>query len=241
MEFPQKFKFFFLRKIARLLILLIIKTCRIEILGQERVKSIKTQDRPIIYIFWHRHIFFNIYQFRNTGARPLISLSKDGETVSQIAEEFGLKPIRGSSSRGGMRAFLKLLNAIKEQKSEILITADGPKGPARELKDGTVVLARKSKALIVPISWYASRVKIFEKTWDRFIIPRLFARIVFIYGEPYQGSDNPRKEDISIHKKALKKMLDNLEQESEGYFSRNSSPKEMAELTSSPSSNSSKI
>ncbi len=218
MRFPRKIKFFFLRKIAKLFMLTIIKTCRIAIRGEERVDPLKARNRPIIYIFWHRHIFFTICQFRNTGASPLISLSRDGEIVSQIAEEFGMKPIRGSSSRGGMRAFLTLLNTIKDQNAEILITADGPKGPAGELKDGTVVLAKKSKAVIVPISWYASRVKILEKTWDRFIVPRPFGKIVFAYGAPYQVADEHSKNSLEAEKLNLKKMLDELEQETERYL-----------------------
>jgi lysophospholipid acyltransferase (LPLAT)-like uncharacterized protein len=198
--------------------LAIIKTCRIAIRGQERIAPLKAQNRPIIYIFWHRHIFFTIYRFRNTGASPLISLSRDGEIVSQIAEEFGMRPIRGSSSRGGMRAFLTLLNTIKDQNGEILITADGPKGPAGELKDGTVVLAQKSKAVIVPISWYASKVKILEKTWDRFIVPRPFGKIVFAYGAPSQVAHEHSKDSLEAEKLNLKKMLDELGQETERYF-----------------------
>ncbi|HLP58275.1 MAG TPA: DUF374 domain-containing protein, partial [Candidatus Deferrimicrobium sp.] len=125
MTFRKKIKYFLIRKAAKLLILGIIKTCKFKISGYEAVEKIREQGIPIIYAYWHRHIFVTIYRFMNTGARPLISLSEDGEIVAQIALEFGMHPIRGSSSRGGAKAFITLLNAIKEEKSEVLITADG--------------------------------------------------------------------------------------------------------------------
>jgi lysophospholipid acyltransferase (LPLAT)-like uncharacterized protein len=112
MAFPKKIKYFFIRKAAKLLISAIVKTCKLKIVGYENVEKLRAQEVPIIYAYWHRHIFVTIYRFMNTGARPLISLSEDGEIVAQIAIEFGMNPVRGSSSRGGAKAFIKLLNSI---------------------------------------------------------------------------------------------------------------------------------
>lgn len=142
----------------------------------------------------------------------MISFSPDGEIVAQIAEEFGMDPIRGSSSKGGARAFLEILKSIRDNNSEILITADGPRGPQRQLKEGTVALAKKTKAAIIPVSWYSSRVKIFEKSWDKFIIPKLFSKIVFGYGDPVYIPENSKKEQVERYKKIIKESLDKLEE-----------------------------
>lgn len=211
MKFRQRIKYFFIRKTTKLLINLIVFTSRVKIIGEEVISELRQKKIPIIYIYWHRHIFFTIYKFKKTGARPLISLSPDGEIVARIAVEFGMKPVRGSSSKGGARAFLKLAGSIKEKKEEILITADGPKGPLKEIKDGTVVLAQKTGAVIVPFSWYSSRVKILEKTWDRFIIPLPFGKITFMYGAPFFISGDRKREDLKELKKDLKQALDDLE------------------------------
>lgn len=204
-------KYFFIRKLAKILINGLVWTCRVSVRGARVADDLKKKQVPIIYIYWHRHIFFNVYKFKHTGARPLISLSDDGELISRIAREFGMEPIRGSSSRGGMRAFLKLLKAVQQEKSEILITADGPKGPARQIKDGTLVLAQKTGAAVVPISWYASRVKIFPRTWDKFIIPRPFSRIVFAYDQPLTIPPNLGEEGLTDVKNKLQVTLDDLE------------------------------
>ena len=220
MESPSRTKFFFIRKLSRLLINAIINTCRIEVRGAERVQPFLDGERPVIYIFWHRHIFVNIYKFKNTGASPLISMSQDGELVAQVAEEFGMRPVRGSSSRGGARAFLEMVNAIRHRTGnrEILITADGPKGPARQLKDGAVVLAQKTGAVLVPIAWHASRVKVFEKSWDQFMIPKPFGKILFQYGEPATIGTRIGKDEVCRQRESLEARLNHLEQETQQYF-----------------------
>jgi lysophospholipid acyltransferase (LPLAT)-like uncharacterized protein len=215
MTFRKKIKYFLIRKAALILILAIVKTCKMKIIGFEQVETLRKQNKPIIYAYWHRHIFVTIYRFRNTGARPLISLSEDGEIVSQIGEEFGMKPVRGSSSKGGARAFLKMLNAIKEENSEVLITADGPKGPLRQIKDGTIRLAQKTKSVIVPIGWHGTRVKILEKSWDKFKLPMPFSTITYAYGQPVTIPGNAAREDYDQLKETLKQAIDTLEKELE--------------------------
>jgi len=213
MGFLKKVKYFLVKKTTKLLIHAIIKTCRFEITGTEKIDRLREKGIPIIYAYWHRHIFATIYRFKNTMARPLISLSDDGELVAQVAVEFRMNPVRGSSSQGGARAFLELVNTIKKGSSEILITADGPKGPPRQLKDGTVRLAQKTDAAIVPLSWSSSKEKVFEKTWDKFKIPLPFSKIVYIYGEPfYVQGEKGKKNDMDL-KKSIEESLNNLENE----------------------------
>jgi lysophospholipid acyltransferase (LPLAT)-like uncharacterized protein len=194
------------------LIHLVIKSCQLKITGFEVIEEFRKRKTPIIYIYWHKHIFVTIYRFKKTGACPLISLSEDGELVSQIAIEFGMRPVRGSSSRGGARAFLALINAIKENNSEVLITADGPKGPPQQIKDGTIRLAQRTNSVIIPICWYSNREKIFKKTWDQFKIPLPFSKITYAYGTPFIIPADISREDYFDLKENLKKAIDSLEE-----------------------------
>lgn len=215
MGFRKKIKYFFIRKAAKALILAIVKTCKLKITGFEHVEALRKRNVPIVYVYWHRHIFVTIYRFKDTGARPLISLSGDGEIVAQIAVEFGMNPVRGSSSKGGARAFIGLLNAIKEDRSEVMITADGPKGPVRQVKDGTIRLARKSGSVIVPIAWHSDKVKVLEKSWDRFKIPLPFGTITYAYGEPFEIPPDAPKGDEERLKEELERSIDRLEKQVE--------------------------
>lgn len=207
----MRIKYFLLKKIAKLFINSIIKTCKLKTIGEDNIRELRKKKIPIIYVIWHRHIFVPIYQFKDTGVRPLISQSHDGEIVYQIAKEFGTNPVRGSSSKGGATAFLKLYNSVKKDHSEIFITADGPKGPLKQIKDGTILLAQKTKSVIIPISWFANRVKVFKRSWDKFIIPLPFSKITFVYEKPFFIPEKIKKDDLTKLKKELKGILDDLE------------------------------
>ena len=210
MTFSRKIKDWLLKKLSWLLIEAIVLSSRVTISGRENITELQDKNLPLIFIFWHRHILFVIHQFRNIGARPLISLSSDGELVTAVAEEFGMKPIRGSSSKGGARAFLSMVRSVRQEKAWVLITADGPKGPARRIKAGTVQLAAKTGAYVIPISWSGSRVKILEKSWDRFLIPLPFGHIHFAYGQPLQISSGTEA-DLQQAADMLAEKLDQLE------------------------------
>jgi lysophospholipid acyltransferase (LPLAT)-like uncharacterized protein len=209
----KKVRFLLLKKLAWALIEGVVLSCRVMISGQEAVLDLQKKHLPLIYIFWHRHILFVIHQFKDSGARPLISLSSDGELVAAVAEEFGMNPIRGSSSKGGARAFLHMARSVEKEKAAVLITADGPKGPARKVKAGTVQLAAKTGAYVIPISWSSSRVKVLKKSWDHFMIPLPFGRIHFVFGQPLQVNPADLAADHGRVESLLAEKLDQLQRE----------------------------
>jgi lysophospholipid acyltransferase (LPLAT)-like uncharacterized protein len=200
-------KYFIIRKLTKLWIHGLIKTCKITVFGSEKLNSLKAKGIPVIFVIWHQHIFFCIYFFKNKNICPLISLSEDGELVAQIAMDFGMHPIRGSSSRGGAKAFLQLIATIKNTQRDVLITADGPKGPLREVKDGVILLAQKTGSAIIPVAWTASRQRVFENTWDKFRIPKLFSRIHFFYGDPVFIPEKISKDELQQRKSDLQNRL----------------------------------
>jgi lysophospholipid acyltransferase (LPLAT)-like uncharacterized protein len=179
MGWIEKNKNRFLGSLGHLLIGLLLHSCRLRIHGAPTETG-----RPGIFIFWHRHLLYMMFHFRHRGAHPLISLSQDGEMISTIASKFGMKPIRGSSSRGGARALLTLIDLARKATGDILITADGPRGPLREVKPGLLKLAQKSGAPLIPVCWRASRRWVLHKSWDHFVIPKPFCRIDLFFGEP---------------------------------------------------------
>jgi len=213
MAWLKKIKLLLAKKLAWAMIEAVVFCNRVTVSGREPVESLKKERLPLVYIFWHRHILFVIHQFRNIGARPLISLSSDGELVAAVAEEFGMNPIRGSSSRGGARAFLHMARCVQKEMAEVLITADGPKGPAGRVKEGAVLLAAKTGAYIIPISWSASRAKVLEKSWDRFLIPLPFGRIRFAYGQPLRIASGATPSEMEKAMDMLSRQLDLLQQE----------------------------
>ncbi|MEI8108481.1 MAG: lysophospholipid acyltransferase family protein [Verrucomicrobiota bacterium] len=136
-------------------------------------------EKPLLWAFWHNKLFvmprlFERYFPGRLGA-ALASASKDGEIISAFLERFGIRAIRGSSSRGGGRALIEMKRAM-EAGYIMAITPDGPRGPRYSISPGVIKLAQITGGLILPIHvTYSSYWQL--KTWDGFMIPKPFSRI----------------------------------------------------------------
>jgi hypothetical protein len=154
------------------------------------------------------------WYFRNRGDSVMISSSRDGELIAQLARKLGYNPVRGSSTRGGREAAKILVKLLKDGQSGA-ITPDGPRGPRRRMQSGAVIIPRQSGRPVVAIAFAAERCWRL-KSWDRFIIPKPFSRCVFVYGEPItagKGSE-PAKE-----LKRIQDEMDRVTELAERYFS----------------------
>ena len=116
----------------------------------------------------------------------MAGLHKDAEIISRIGTKLGWSMLRGSSSRGGVRAYRKLLEAM-EKRGKIFITPDGPKGPEYVIKKGTLKSAELTEAILIPVSGQAS--KRWEiRNWDTFVVPKPFGRVVNVVGDPIDAA-----------------------------------------------------
>ena len=167
--------------IAAVLMRVIHRLNRCEILDEERVTALRQTGGGVILSFWHEQLFLMILGYHGPGGRVLISGSRDGELIARTMDCFGMGSVRGSSRRGGRAAFRELVQLGKEP-LDLIITPDGPKGPRRELKDGIVELARITGRPVVPMCFVSSRGHRFA-SWDRFFFPYPLGRGVYAYGE----------------------------------------------------------
>ena len=140
------------------------------------------------------------------GFKPcfLVSGSVDGDVPERIARAWGAEVIRGSANQSGALALRDQQRMMKSGYS-IVTTADGPRGPQHEFKSGTVLMARVAGVPILPIGCAADRAWYLEKRWDRFMIPKPFARIAVVVGEPV-----PVPRDIALD--ALEPVRLNVQQ-----------------------------
>lgn len=173
-------------------------TCRIvRVEGAAHLEGAVFGGKPVIVCYWHRHQLFSWRYLRrliHRGARIgwLISASVDGEVPTQIANSIGGGIVfRGSTTSGGSEALRGMCKAVMRENISIAATPDGPKGPRSKFKPGIVKLGQLSGAPLVPMAWAAKRAWVL-KTWDRFVIPKPFTKIVIAVGE---GFEVPRKAD----------------------------------------------
>jgi len=137
---------------------------------------------------WHNRLLIFPFVLRrffsNRHGAALISASSDGELLADAIKRFGYDVVRGSSSRLGASAILQLADILASRR-DVVITPDGPRGPAYELGPGIIFLAQKSGAAVLPITIeYSSCWRI--NSWDRFIVPRPFAKVRVTIGDPHQ-------------------------------------------------------
>jgi len=104
---------------------------------------------------WHNRLLFICYALKRfVPHRPgagLISRSRDGDLVAALTLRFGFDVVRGSSSKMGAGA-LRGLSSVLGSGLDVLMTPDGPRGPAYEPDPGAIFLAEKTGAAIVPIN-----------------------------------------------------------------------------------------
>ena len=190
---------------AALLIRAIALLSRKEIIGAESVRDIWHSGDAVILSTWHDQLLMIPQGYDGPGGQILISRSRDGELIARTVKYLGHQAVRGSSSRGGGAAFKQLLRLAK-QPFDIGITPDGPRGPRHEIKDGVVQLARLSGRAVVPVALVASRGHRFA-SWDRFLLPYPFGRLVFCYGEPLYCQRDEDPEQFKL--KLQQAMVDN--------------------------------
>lgn len=179
---------------GKLFVDLLFSTTRIESVGFENVRQL-VSSRKFIFAIWHSRILLVSYLYKGTDASILVSQSGDGEIIARILQKQGHDTIRGSTKKGGLRALAGLIKRLREREKFGVIIPDGPQGPRFKVQPGVIILAKKTGYPILPISYSAKKIKIFN-SWDRFILPYPFTTCRVVYGDPiYVPGDADKSED----------------------------------------------
>jgi len=174
---------------------------------------------PGIYCFWHECIFSAAYIHRNNAVSVMTSRSFDGEYIARIIENLGFGAVRGSSSRGGVRALLEMHKEI-EQGRIAAFTIDGPRGPRHIAKPGPVLLAKNTQAPILAFHLAHSSAWVL-RTWDKLQIPKPFSRVHLVYSKMIRvprGADEVILEHLHAE---LQATLERTRETAERKFRRN--------------------
>lgn len=186
--------------VMRLLVWALTKSYRPQaVIGQQHAEALITSNTVSAPCYWHQHHvlcspYMRTWLDRGYKLCFLISPSVDGEVPERIARAWGAEVIRGSANRTGALAMRDQQTMLRNGKS-IVTTADGPNGPQHVFKAGTVLMARIAGVPIVPISCAADRAWYLDR-WDRFMIPKPFARTVVGVGEPIEIPRDVRPDEI---------------------------------------------
>lgn len=171
---------------------LIGSSWRVFYFSQDGMRAGHTRGRPAVFAFWHGRQLPFIHTHRNESVTVLVSQNRDGQYATNVLHSMGFSTVRGSSSRGGMRALAEIAGKLRSG-MDCAITTDGPRGPAERVKTGIAHISRLGGKPVVSMgssAWPALRFS----SWDRFLLPLPFARVSVVEGRPFspmKREDNP--------------------------------------------------
>jgi lysophospholipid acyltransferase (LPLAT)-like uncharacterized protein len=201
-----------------LLINLISRTLRWEVEGWEHWERATGEGRLPIYTFWHNRVFLATYFWRRRGIVVMTSQSFDGEYIARFIQRFGCGAARGSSTRGGVGAIVEMVRLMR-QGCPTAFTIDGPKGPLYVAKMGAVLLAKKTGSPVLPFT--ITPTKFWEaKSWDRFQVPKPFARALVQIAPPIDVPPDADEATLQLKRDELQSALDQLNRSGDEWRSK---------------------
>ena len=174
----------------------LLATTRFEVSGAEHYANTWGAGQPVVFVLWHGRLLPCTYYHRQQRLATLISQHRDGEYIARIVGgRWGFEVVRGSSSRGGAAALRQIVRTLRRG-TAMAITPDGPRGPREVMKPGALLAAQLAGVPVIPVAAGASRAWWFGG-WDRFLVPKPFARIRLRYGEPLLIPRGASEEEVA--------------------------------------------
>ena len=192
--------------LAALLIRFLHGTGRWRTIGAERAEAMWDRGEPFIIAFWHGRLTMMPYIWRRgVPINMLISKHRDGELIAQTMRHFGVKSVRGSTSKDGAQALRAMVKLLK-QGEYVGVTPDGPRGPRMRAADGVVSLARLSGVPIFPAGYSADKRRVLG-SWDHHVLPKPFSKGVFVWGEAIEVPRDGDAEFLEATRRRLEEAL----------------------------------
>ena len=163
---------------------LLYRSCRIEIVGDEHLKSSPNR----IYAAWHNQNMptFVANFFRGVGER-FVLINHSAWYMKPVHLSLALlgveRLIMGSTGHGGRAAADEVVAKLIAGWSTH-INPDGPNGPPRVLRKGALHMAVQSGIPIIAVQIFVSRELVLTRTWDGKRYPLPFSKLTIKLGPP---------------------------------------------------------
>ena len=162
----------------------------------------------VILSGWHQQFFIAVRKFRKYRKyhpSVMVSRSEDGTVAAGVARRTGWQVVRGCSLEGGREALEEVILRLQEYGLAAHVV-DGPLGPAGIVKKGVIIIAQSADAVIVPV-WAEADRAWHVNSWDRFMIPKPFARLTLRFGDMIPAPVTDREEEIETRRRTLETIL----------------------------------
>lgn len=153
-------------------------TSKVERHWPENMRAAARGEVPTLFCFWHGRLIMHPLIKPPRPHYVLISRHSDGALSSAVIRCFGIDTVHGSRGKG-VKSALEHLKKVAADGGNISITPDGPRGPFQVAAPGAAYVAALTGYPVVATGFSCTRYKRF-KSWDRFMLPKPFGRIVFV-------------------------------------------------------------
>lgn len=191
----------------------VYSTLRFEVGGRANQTGWESGE-PVVFVTWHGRLLPLLHLYRRRGLVMLVSQHRDGEYLTRLGKGLGYAAVRGSSTRGGYPALRQLVRELRSGRS-LAITPDGPQGPRERFKPGALQAARITGAPVIPVMAGADRAWWIEG-WDRFLVPKPFARVRVMVGKPWHVPRRRSVADIGQDAEELEHYMQQLKAQVDG-------------------------
>ncbi|HTK75794.1 MAG TPA: lysophospholipid acyltransferase family protein [Gemmataceae bacterium] len=166
-----------------------------------------------IYVFWHENGLFAATL--DARIHALISTHSDGELMAHIAGHLGRRAVRGSTTRGGMRALREMMRV---RRTHLGLAPDGPQGPRRHAQMGSIFLAAQIGLPIVAFGVGYSRAWR-ARSWDRFAVPWPGTCITVVVAPELRVPPGLSRPQMEQYRRLLEEQLNHVSSVADQYSS----------------------
>lgn len=160
------------------------------------------------FCMWHDHIVLAAFSLETFNLAGLISQHRDGSYLADSVMMAGIRPVRGSTSRGGLEAVREILSLPE---MHLAMTPDGPRGPRHQMKEGIIYISSRSGRPVVPCALLADRFWSVNGSWTDMILPKPFSKVLLIAGTPMVIPEDLPREAMATQAELLQSEMNRLE------------------------------
>lgn len=179
-------------------------------------------DRRFLFLVWHDSAVIAAFGGPHVRTVALTSRHRDGSFVAHVARFVKVPTVRGSTGPTGRKALRELLETAHE--FDIVMTPDGPRGPSRQMSRGAIFLASRTGSEIVPTAFACSRAWRIPGRWTHLTIPKPFARVVLLAGDPIAVPPRLTAAELEPYVQTVQDAMNQLDDQAGALIGRNAVP-----------------
>lgn len=185
----------------------VYKTSKVEMTGKLECLESDHPDKFILFI-WHGDSYCYYPFLKGKKLNIVTTKNKRGGVISRISKHFGYDVMRLPDLAGNGNYIFKLKNQINNNNNaNLVLSVDGPEGPAHEIKDFAFIMALFSKRKILPLTIDVKHSFTLKNRWDNLKIPLPFNEINIRINDSFEVKKQDRKEEFKTLRAEITKLM----------------------------------